>query len=288
MIHLVSGATRAAIALHGAELKDWRVGETPLLWAPDPEVWNETAPLLFPVVGWTKDRRVRVGEKIYPLGLHGFARHFPFRALARGEDYARLVLTSDVATRALYPFDFRLTADYHLSAAAIFVALTVENCGPGPMPYACGLHPGFRWPFAGGRPKDYSLRFSSAEDPFVPVIARGGLISQARRPIPFEGAALRLDPQLFEKDALCLIGARSRSVRFEAPNGPAIVIESSFPHFALWCRPGRGFLCIEEWTGYSDPEDFAGDLFDKPSMLVLPPGASGRHWARFAYENPPH
>lgn len=100
MISLQAGAGRATIVLKGAEIKDWTVGGTPLLWRADPSVWSETAPLLFPVVGWTKDHQVRVGGKIYPLGLHGFARYRDFRAVARGDDHARLILSSGSATRA--------------------------------------------------------------------------------------------------------------------------------------------------------------------------------------------
>jgi galactose mutarotase-like enzyme len=169
----------------------------------------------------------------------------------------------------------------------ISVALSVENRGTVAMPYACGVHPGFRWPFAGAAPEDYLLRFSEKENPLVPVIAPGGLISQAKRRLPLEGRTLRLAPDLFEDDALCFLDAKSRVVRFEAPDGAAIVVESGFPHFGIWCRPGNGFLCIEEWTGFGDPEDFSGDLFAKPSMLVLPPGASGRHAARYTYETSP-
>lgn len=287
MITLEAGNTRAAITPEGAEIKEWSVGQNPLLWRADPVVWSETAPLLFPVVGWTKDGQIRVDGKTYPLGLHGFARHRTFRVVEQGNDYVRLELESDAATRALYPFEFCLTVDYHLDSAMLSVALSVENRGARPMPYACGVHPGFRWPFAGGAPLDYLLRFSAKEDPLVPVIAPGGLISQEKRRLPLEDHVLRLAPELFDNDALCFLDAKSRVVRFEAPDGQAIVVESEFPHFGIWCRPGNGFLCIEEWTGFSDPEDFAGDLFDKPSMLVLPEGASKRHAARFIYEAAP-
>ncbi len=287
MIALKAGATRAAIAPEGAEMREWIVGDRPLLWQADPAVWSETAPLLFPVVGWTKAHQVRVDGKTYPLGLHGFARDREFRLVEQGDDYVRLVLESDAATRARYPFEFGLTVDYHLDSGMISVALGVENHGTAPMPYACGVHPGFRWPFAGGAPADYLVRFSEREDPFVPVIAPGGLISQTKRRLPLDDRVLRLAPELFEKDALCFLNAASRALRFEAPNRAAIRVESGFPHFGLWCRPGNGFLCIEEWTGTSDPEDFSGDLFAKPSMLVLPPGASGRHAARFIYEGSP-
>jgi galactose mutarotase-like enzyme len=288
MICLKAGAAHALIALKGAEMTEWAVGDRPLLWRPDPAVWNETAPLLFPVVGWTKEHQVRVDGKVFPLGLHGFARHREFRLVEHTNDRARLILASDAATRALYPFDFSLTVDYYLSEQMTSVALRVENCSATPMPYACGLHPGFCWPFAGGAPEDYVVRFAKNEDPLVPVIAPGGLIASRKRRLPLENATLRLAPELFDNDALCFLNAASKTIKFEAPNGAAIIVEAeNFPHFGIWCRPGNGFLCIEEWTGYSDPEDFTGDLFSKPSMLVLPPGASQRHAAHYSYEASP-
>ena len=53
------------------------------------------------------------------------------------------------------------------------------------------------------------------------------------------------------------------------------------PHFALWSRPGAGFVCLEHWTGHGDPVGFGGDLFAKPSMRVLSPEAKARHAARY-------
>jgi galactose mutarotase-like enzyme len=285
MIRLQAGAAYVCIAEEGAEIVEWVVGGKPLLWRKDPAVWNETAPLLFPVVGWTKNHQVRVGAKRYALGLHGFARHRTFQVAEQGGDRVRLTLASDADTRALYPFEFSFSVGIELAEATVSVEIGVVNRGAGPMPYACGLHPGFRWPFAGGSPEDYLLRFAEPEDPLVPVIAPGGLISLERRRLPLAGRILHLAPSLFQNDALCFLNAASREIRFEAPDRSAIVVAvENFPHFGIWCRPGHGYLCIEEWTGYSDPENFSGDLFEKPSMLVLAPGASGRHRAAFSYE----
>jgi galactose mutarotase-like enzyme len=90
---------------------------------------------------------------------------------------------------------------------------------------------------------------------------------------------------LFEDDALVFLNAKSHGLRFTAPNGAAIALEvKDFPHLALWCRPGAGYLCLEAWTGYSDPADFGGDLFTKPSMHRLPPQATARHAATYSYE----
>jgi galactose mutarotase-like enzyme len=56
-----------------------------------------------------------------------------------------------------------------------------------------------------------------------------------------------------------------------------------FPHAALWTRPGAPFICLEAWTGYSDPDGFTGELSEKPGMRALEPGARVRHEARFVF-----
>ena len=87
------------------------------------------------------------------------------------------------------------------------------------------------------------------------------------RPIPLRGRELALSDALFAGDALCFLDPASRSLRFEQSGGAAIEMDfHGFDHVALWTRPGAPFLCLEAWTGYSDPEGFAGDLFEKPSM----------------------
>ncbi|MGB8278523.1 MAG: aldose 1-epimerase family protein [Methylovirgula sp.] len=286
MILLEAGDARAMIAPDGAEIKRWDIAGRPLIWQADPAIWAETAPILFPVVGWTRNGEVRVGDRSYPLGLHGFARHRRFEIVDQDVSGVRLRLTSDAATQALYPFDFSLTIEHRLTGASLQTVLDVHNRGDRAMPYACGVHPGFRWPFAGGAAEAYRISFAAAEDPAVPEIAPGGLMSARRRHLPLAGRDLPLAAALFQNDALCFLNARSHGLRFEAPDGAAISLETEdFPHLALWCRPGAGFLCIEAWTGYNDPEDFAGDLFEKPSMRLLAPGATGRHAAIFSYES---
>ncbi len=153
------------------------------------------------------------------------------------------------------------------------------------MPYACGLHPGFNWPF-GGAPRDGAqFRFASAERAEVPVIAPGGLFSPDTRPIPLiEGTKLPLDDALFAREALCFLDAASRSVRFEQADGSALEMAyDNFPHMALWTKPGAPLLSPEAWTGHGDPVGFAGDVFEKPGMQVLQPGERARHGAVYRF-----
>ena len=288
MVLLEAGDARATISPEGAELQLWDVAGRPLIWKPNPAFWSQTAPILFPVVGWTRGGQERVGGQTYPLGLHGFAMHRRFEIVEQEASAVRLHLGSDAETRALYPFDFSFTVEHRLAGHAFSMTLEVENTGKSTMPYACGVHPGFRWPFAGGAAEGYRIRFDMPEDPVVPVIAPGGFISSRTKVLPLEGAILPLAPDLFQNDALCFLNARSRGLHFEAPDGSAIRLETEdFPHLALWCLPGGGYLCLEAWTGYSDPDNFEGDLFTKPSMRLLPPGEVARHKATYTFQATP-
>jgi galactose mutarotase-like enzyme len=285
-LELSSGGARVLVARRGAEARAWSVGGRELLWPGDPAIWNQISPILFPVVGWTRDG-ARVAGRQYALGLHGFAAAQDFEVEASGADFARLTLADNASTRAVYPFAFRLAVEYRLSADAVAIAIEVVNPAAEPAPYACGLHPGFRWPFAGGVREGARVIFERPEPSDIPVLAPGGLISGKRRDIPLGGRELTLSDDLFAADALCFLAPASRSLRFVESGGAAIEMDfHGFDHAALWTRPGAPFLCLEAWTGYSDPEGFAGDLFEKPSMRVLQAGAEARHEARFRFSAP--
>jgi galactose mutarotase-like enzyme len=104
------------------------------------------------------------------------------------------------------------------------------------------------------------------------------------RPIPLRDRDLPLTDALFANDALCFLNCASRSLAFIDASGASIIMEyPGFSHAALWTRPGAPFICLEAWTGYSDPDGFAGDLIDKPGMRALEPGARVRHEARFVF-----
>ena len=286
-IELRFGRALATISPLGAELRAWTVGDHPLLWPGDPASWPETAPILFPIVGWARDGRIRVGAETFAMPVHGFARELPFAVVERGPARVQLAACATAATRRRYPFDWRLDVAYALAETSLTVELTVRNGGERPMPYACGLHPGFRWPFAGGAPDEYRIEFERDEVGRVPVIAPGGLFSAETRPVPLDGARLPLSPALMAAEALCFLDARSRRLRFLRDGGAAIAMRlDGFPHIALWSRPPAAFLCLEAWTGHGDPLGFAGELAAKPSQRLLEPGGAARHQARFSFSPP--
>ena len=195
------------------------------MWPGDPAIWSDISPILYPVVGWTRDSEERVDGVRYPLGLHGFARFETFAVETSGPDFARLTLSDNARTRALYPFAFALAIEYRLSADALAIAIEVANPGERRAPYACGLHPGFRWPLGPAGREGALVQFDKAERPEVPELAPGGLVRSTTRPIPLCGRNLPLSDALFEHDALCFLDCASRSLAFIDASGASITME---------------------------------------------------------------
>jgi galactose mutarotase-like enzyme len=160
----------------------------------------------------------------------------------------------------------------------------VANTDSRPLPYACGLHPAFRWPLAGST-DEHAILFETDESPDVPIIGPGGLFSKPVRRTPLAGARLPLEPSMFARDALCFLNIKSRRLAFDNGAGARLEVRlDDFPHIGFWTLPPAPYLCIEPWTGHGDPEDFHGDLYEKPSMRILAPGARARHGAGFAFK----
>ncbi len=275
----------AEIDSFGAELMSWRARGTDLVWRKDPSIWDQSAPILFPVVGWTRDGTARVNGKTYPLTLHGFAWKKQFSIRDRSDDFVRLALDADEETLRLYPFEFELLVEFRLLESGLENALVVMNNGSKPLPYACGLHPAFNWPMAGSK-ATHSIVFEKPERGEVPVIAPGGLFSKRTRPVPLRGDTLLLAAELMKNDALCFRDVNSRALAFDNGAGARLEVQlEDFPHIAFWSLPPAPYLCIEPWTGFGDPEDFFGELAEKPSMRLLAPGERARHAATFRFES---
>jgi galactose mutarotase-like enzyme len=82
-----------------------------------------------------------------------------------------------------------------------------------------------------------------------------------------------LRDQLFEKDVVMFDDLASRRVRYGAGQGPRIEVRfDGMPQLGVWTKPGAGFICIEPWQGFADPQGFGGDFRDKPGLAFLPPG----------------
>ena len=271
------GAT-ARIHADGAELRSLiSAGGTEVIWQAH-AAWPKHAPNLFPIVGTLRDDTYRHNGQAYPLPRHGFARASLFSWTERTPTTARLVLTDSPATRAVYPFAFRFEIAYAIGAGGLAITFTVQNTGDEPLPASMGAHPAFNWPLAPGVSKEaHRLTFAAAETAPIRRVRPDGLLRPDLLPTPIAGNVLALDDGLFVDDAIILAPVASTSLRYGAPGTETVEVSwEGFTELGIWTRPGVDLLCIEPWSGISDPVGFEGEISDKPGIMILPPGTSRR------------
>jgi galactose mutarotase-like enzyme len=275
-IHIRSSALAAEIAPLGAELQALRDSEGRDYLHDGASFWQGRAPLLFPIVGALKDNRHTVDGVAYALPKHGFARSSTFAVIEAAEDRAQLRLDDSEATRAQYPYRFRLDMTYAVSGAVLSQIAQVTNTDNRPIPVAFGFHPAFRWPLPGaGAKTDHVIDFAAEETGPLTRIDADGLVARAL-PSPVQGRRLALSDDLFDDDALIFLQPASHSLRFGPADGGSPSLRIGYPgmpHLGIWTKPGGApYLCIEPWQGHASPADFAGPLTEKPGSFTLAPG----------------
>jgi galactose mutarotase-like enzyme len=271
---LRSGAIEATIKADGAELCSLRNAEgVELVWQAGP-AWPRHSPLLFPIVGRLKNDQLRHRGKTYPMTQHGFARDVRFEWAEQGANSCRLVLVDSDATRARYPFAFRLEVTYTVDDADLKVAFEITNTGGENLPASIGAHPAFNWPLLPGLAKEaYALTFANDEPAPIRRLV-GGLMRAEPESSPIRGKFLPLSERLFDDDAVIIDQLASSSVRYAADRGPSIeIFWEGLPQLGVWSKPGgAAFVCIEPWHGFASPSDFDGEFSDKPGLMRIAPG----------------
>ncbi|MFC0284808.1 aldose 1-epimerase family protein [Camelimonas abortus] len=293
-VRISAGGMVAEIEPFGAELAILRDRDgRDLLYDGDPRYWTGRAPLLFPVVGALAGGAYRLGRQEWRMPQHGFARRCRFSVTFREADSVGLRLRENALSREMYPFPFQLDVVYRVAGDALEVEALVTNRGRRPMPAAFGFHPAFRWPLPyGGAREEHALVFEFPEPgPLRRPDASGLLLPPLRRSPVGPDGRLPLSDSLFDEGALVFCAARSRRVLYGAPGRPHIAVTfPEMPDLGVWSKPRAQapFVCIEPWHGYADaaplPGDPArpGDLYEKPGMVELPPGASRAFAMRIA------
>lgn len=269
-------ALRAEISDAGAEVQRLQdAAGRDLLWNGDPAFWTGRAPLLFPMVGRAAGDAILVDGVRYPMRQHGFARHSRFAILEADADRCRFALAATEATRAAFPFAFRLLVDYRICDAALTIRARVANEDRRAMPVAFGFHPAFRWPLPGAASRaGHALTFERDEPAPVRRL-EAGLLAPAPVASPVVDRRLALDDALFAHDALVFDRLSSRRVAYSAPGAPTIDIDfPDMPTLGVWSKPGAGFVCIEPWQGFASPADFDGEFATRPGVVLIEPGAA--------------
>ena len=284
LVRIASDVLSAEVNPFGAELHSLRDEQgRDLLWDGDPVFWTGRAPILFPIVGALTGDRYRWRGETYSLPKHGFARRSAFSVAQSDPASATLRLEPSDETRAAYPFDFRLDVTFAVEGAVLAVTDEVSNRGEGPMPASFGFHPALRWPLPeGGAREDHRLSFDEDEPAPIHRLDAAGLIDPEPRPTPIQGRELALRDDLFADDAMIFDHIRSHGLRYGTAQRSLRIDWRDCPQLGVWTKPGAGYLCIEPWQGFSDPQGFDGELDCKPGIMLLAPGETRRLMMRIA------
>jgi galactose mutarotase-like enzyme len=103
-------------------------------------------PILFPICGNLPNNQYTHNQKSYTLPQHGFAREMPWQVIDQNTDSGAsltLRLTSNSATKKVYPFDFEVDFIYQLQGNHLNITQRYTNLSTEKMPFSTGLHPYF-------------------------------------------------------------------------------------------------------------------------------------------------
>lgn len=286
-ITLHYGQTSAAVSTLGAQIISFRGADgREVIWQADPRVWDQHAPVLFPVCGAVRDGKIAIAGREYPMSKHGFTRSNPeFQVSHLGDDFVDLTLTPNAESRAMYPFDFAFHVTYRLFEGGYTTTFLVENRSDAVMPVCVGGHPAFTCPMeAGAAFEDYQVVFAREESGEVAVVGKGGLLDGTERLAELQdGRVLPLTHQIFdEKDSLVFAGLNSRSVELvHRLSGRGLRLD--FPKMeslVLWTMADNhgDYICLEPWHGLPGSVGGSGSFEDKPFVTRLKPGRVYTAW----------
>ena len=132
MVKIENGTLQLEIAERGAEMMSLRLCGKEYLWQGDPAIWEDRAPIMFPICGRLNEQRYFHNGREYNMGLHGLLWKCDLTLTEKTDTSAVLTLTDNEETRAAYPFNFEdyffiLACSAAMSAARSFTRFSMPS-----------------------------------------------------------------------------------------------------------------------------------------------------------------
>jgi galactose mutarotase-like enzyme len=283
MIKLENEFIGIEISEHGAEMQKFYSKESQVnyLWSGDKEYWGKFSPVLFPIVGSLIDGEYTFQDKTYQLPRHGFARDLDFKIDTQKSDLAILSLAYTEETLKVYPFKFELKIKYELMDRKITVTYQVLNNGADDMYFSIGAHPAFAVPNTPNTQyDDYYLAFNDDDKLENWLLNDTGLLAGNEESIVLNGHKLKLQHELFYKDALVIKTLKSNCISLlNTKNDQGLHFHfEGFPFFGIWAAKDAPFVCLEPWCGVADHSLHNKELVAKEGINKIAPGEP---WERY-------
>ncbi|MBO4693135.1 MAG: aldose 1-epimerase family protein [Clostridia bacterium] len=269
MITLSYNDTKAEISNIGAQLRSLKLKNIEYIWQPDKNIWNESAPVLFPICSGLKDDEYIYNGRTYHMQKHGFASSEVFTVENKTDNSVTLLHMSNESIKAQYPFDYELRVIFTLSEAKLDVKYEVKNLSAETMYFSIGAHEGYRLPYG---LENYEIKFSQRETLYAYKVC-GGVLSGEKKLILKDNNILPLKYDYFTDDALIFKDLKSKSavLKTNMSRRSIKVMFEGFDYFLVWTVPKADFVCIEPWCGITDNADHDKDITKKEGINALSP-----------------
>ena len=260
---------------------------------PTRTVGNYGAPVLYPFPNRLRDGQARFGGRAIHVdrlpgqrhAIHGLVRDLPWHVESRQADgdgaTVRCSVVSD-PTRVLrqFPFPFRLTLTFRLSATSLRVDVEGENLGDAPMPMGFGWHPYFRLPLVSGSDRAAAIvRIPAREqweldETLVPTGETVAVPADRDFRVARALGETHLDDVYTD---LVKDGDASSCDLTDPATGITLRVGagSTFREWVVYAPPSRPTICFEPYTCTTDAFNLAERGVDS-GVIVLQPGG---HWS---------
>lgn len=258
-----------------SSIKNKQTG-TEYMWQADPVFWTGQAPVLFPIIGSLKDQKMMINGTEYQIPKHGIVRHSTKPSVLNQTDSSiTFRLKWDEETLAVFPFRFLIDVTFTLNGKQLDVSHTIQNLEEKVMPYNLGGHPAFNCPINPGEQySDHYLEFEHTEHSESWLIDEHGLLTDESIPMLENSNILRLQSNMYDRDALIFKNLESNHVTLKNDSlGSILRVDfHEFPYLGIWAKPGAPFVCIEPWHGITDHQQTNGKFSNKEKLRLLEPG----------------
>ena len=256
LIELKNGPMTMAISTLGAEPQSLKLDGREYIWQGNKEYWFRRAPLLFPMIGPTRDNQVGINGKVYDMPNNGFARDNEFTFVSQTENSATFVLEDTPFFREhYYPYGFKLTVTYTLNEDGYEAKADIT--AKDDLYYVFGWHPAFNIDINGENTdlERYTLNFEAEEKLTRKYVKDGKFVYQEGF---VDGDTYDIRYEEIDKGPLTFDNVKSTEVTLTCEGGEHGVTATmgDMTTFTAWtCFPKHGqYLCLEPMVSFGSPE----------------------------------
>ena len=267
MITIKNEILSCEINKNGAEIKSLKKGETEYIWERDPKFWEKSAPVLFPMIGSSKDDKYTLNGKTYPMKKHGFLIGADCAVEEKTDSSVTFLYTHNSETLAVYPYEFEFRAIFTLVGSSLKVEYRVNNLTDDTMYFSVDAHEAYAIP---GGVEEHDIMFPYKED-LDAILLDGPLVIDDTKTFAKNVDCFSIYEKYFELDTLIFRKLKSKEVtlRNRLTDRTVKVEYPDCDYIAFWHEPGSEFLCIEPWTSLTANANGDYDLTKKEGMVSL-------------------